>query len=92
MLTSHEGVAAIRTIRLELEQNTDNGYPQAALRELLILYDGCCVLGLSTSLMQQVLGTSGWHHIREHLNVPIRLLISRPEIAALIGEDTEVED
>ena len=69
MLTSMDGVSALRELRLELEDSAQQEFPHALLSELLMLYDVCKALGMSSRLTRDILGTDGWTCVHNHLEV-----------------------
>ncbi|MEM7133405.1 MAG: hypothetical protein AAF702_44325 [Chloroflexota bacterium] len=79
MLTSLDGVAALRNIRVELQQDAMGDYPHGVLWELLVLYDVCCALGLTRKLIRQVLGSNGAQYVHNYIKVPLDKLGARPQ-------------
>lgn len=69
MLTSNEGVAALSSIRSELELDASHDFPKRTLRELLVLYDVCKAFGFDMVKTEQVLGTHGLACVQDYLNV-----------------------
>lgn len=69
MLTSNEGVAALSSIRSELEVDASHDFPKRTLRELLVLYDVCKAFGFDMAHTEQVLGSNGLACVQNYLNV-----------------------
>mgnify|MGYP001468148144 CR=1 FL=1 len=69
MLTSIDGIAALCELRVELEEDAADEYPQAVLRELLVLFDVCRAFGLDMHRTKSVSGTIGLRYVQQHLEV-----------------------
>ena len=71
MLTSYGVIVALRSLRLELEEEAGDSFPQSAITELLVLRDTCKKLQLNIFQCQDVLGEQGWQYVNTYLDTPI---------------------
>jgi hypothetical protein len=73
MLTSFEGVIALRSLRLELQESAGGEFPESVLTELLVLRDVCKKLGLNVFQCQDVLSESGWAYVNRYLDTRVSI-------------------
>lgn len=75
MLTSFAGVTALRSLRLELEEDAGEDFPESVLTELLVLRDVCKKLDLNIFQCQDVLSDSAWQYVNKYLDTPVNLAL-----------------
>lgn len=75
MLTSFEGVKALRSLRLELQEDAGEDFPQSVLTELLVLRDVCKKLGLNIFQCQDVLSERGWTYVNRYLDTRVTISV-----------------
>lgn len=75
MLISFEGIMALRSIRLELQEEAGPCFPHSVLIELLILRDVCKKLDLNIFQCQEVLSEHGWAYTNRYINLPIDMAV-----------------
>ncbi|MCB0143402.1 MAG: hypothetical protein KDE50_26120 [Caldilineaceae bacterium] len=71
MLTSNSGIGALRSLRLELEEEAGESFPQSVITELLVLRDICKKLELNIFQCQEVIGEQGWNYVNAYIDTPI---------------------
>lgn len=71
MLITPRGVIALQALRLELQEEAGEHFPQSMLQEMLVLYDVCYHLQLNIFQCRDILGESGWQYVTEYINAPI---------------------
>lgn len=71
MLTCMQGITLLRQLRLDWEEDAGDQFPDAVLREMLVLYDVCKILGLNLFQCQEVLGDVGWRFVKHYLDQPV---------------------
>ena len=71
MLEDVAGVVALRKLRKQWQEDAGTDYPDAALTELLVLYDVCHCLEFSIFQAQDVLGPVAWQTVQQHLDTYI---------------------
>jgi hypothetical protein len=76
VLTTPQGLVALRRLRQELQEDAGCQFPQAVLREMLILYDVCKSLDLNIFQCREVLGELGWQYLHEYINKPLELRLT----------------
>ncbi len=67
------GLKALQQLRIDLQESAGTEFPHAHLRELLILYDVCKYLDLSTFQARDVLGIHGYTLVTEYINQPVNI-------------------
>jgi len=77
MHITFEGVVALRTLRIELQEDAGLEFPQGILTELLVLHDVCKKLDLTIFQAREVLGEIGWRYIQHYLSTPVNY-VERP--------------
>ena len=71
MMISIQGIWAMRALRLELQEDAGESFPQSVLTELLVMRDICKRLDLNIFQCQEVLGSEGWDYVNESIDLPI---------------------
>ncbi|MBV7334972.1 hypothetical protein KFU94_43390 [Chloroflexi bacterium TSY] len=71
MQTTMRGLEALQQLRFELQESAGEEFPQSQLRELLVLYDVCKQLDLSTFQAREVLGVHGYGLVSDYINQPV---------------------
>ena len=71
MLVSFDGIMALRSLRIELQEDAHENYPQDVIQELLVLYDVCKKLELNIFQCGEVMGKTGLHAVCSYINSPI---------------------
>lgn len=73
MHVSARGLQALRQLRMELQESAGGDFPHSQLRELLLLYDVCKYLDLTTFQARDVLGVHGYTFVTTYINQPMTL-------------------
>lgn len=80
MMTSFDGVTALRSLRQELQEDAGEDFPQSVLTELLVLRDVCKKLDLNVFQCQDVLGEPGWEYVKRYIDTPIGMPVNDSDL------------
>jgi len=68
MRTDNKELVALKKIRQDLQEDAGSSYPNDVMVQLLMLYDVCNGLDLNIFALRDVLGTTGYQAVKDHIN------------------------
>jgi len=68
MRTSNRELVALKKIRQDLQEDAGSRYPDDVMVQLLMLYDVCNGLDLNIFALRDVLGSTGYQAVKDHIN------------------------
>lgn len=70
MRTDMQGVAQLRRLRQEFQEDAGADYPADVMTQLMVLYDVGKALDLNFFQLKDLLGEVGFSAVRDHINRP----------------------
>ena len=68
MRTGNRELASLKKIRQDLQEDAGPRYPDDVMVQLLMLYDVCNGLDLNIFALRDILGTTGYQAVKDHIN------------------------
>ncbi len=68
MRTDNQGLDSLKKLRQELQEDAGSDYPDDVMVQLLVIYDVCKGLDLNVFAVRDVLGTTGYQAVKDHIN------------------------
>lgn len=85
MRTTVAGISGLRQLRMQLEEDAGNDFPEAVLTEILTLYDVCHSLHLNVFQIREVMGNAALLGIHNHLDATVVLAVPSESMEAEWG-------
>lgn len=85
MRTDMQGVAALKRLRQEFQDDAGEDYPEDVIPQLLVLYDVGKALDLSFFTIKDVLGDVGFTAVRNHINKPAVIDVDYEKVAEVLN-------
>ncbi|MEM7127027.1 MAG: hypothetical protein AAF702_11905 [Chloroflexota bacterium] len=85
MRTTVAGISGLRQLRMQLEEDAGDDFPEAVFTEILTLYDVCHTLHLNVFQIREVLGNAALLGIHNHLDATVILTVSLDDMEAEFG-------